>query len=697
MARISSNPIARASQAAVADIRAKYVGFEGGYDTTSDRLHAGPGLVAYGLNYEPRLVGGYRRTGGYERFDGRARPSDASYLGMTASTVWATSVGQVLTGQTSGATGVVAYINAASTWIAVTQVTGTFTLGEVLKNAGLAVVGTYVGDSEVYTSTTQNTILAAAADVYRAAIGKVPGTQVRGICELNGTVYAWSDVSAAGAIYKSSASGWTAVPLYYELSFTGGSVQPAEGSTITQGAVTATVKRVVLESGAWTGGTAAGRYIVTAPAGGSFIANTAFSTAGAGGTPAAGASPYLGTQITLLANGDYAFDTGVFAGSVKRIYGCDGVNREFEFDGDVLVPLNTGMGSTRASCVCVHAKQLFLAYKHAVQHSAIGFPYQWTALAGAAEIGTSATVTNMLSTGGSQTAAALMIFTVQGVFVLYGTSDANYVLTNLSQETGADKFSAQSLSTAVSTSRNGIRISSSTQRFDNFSYDLASQRVDGYTKARIVTCSLLQRSRSLYRIFFNDGTGLVGVPKGSPAPGTPVSVIQWMPFAYNFQVRKCWRSEVNGVERMFASGDTGYVYELDVGRSFDGAAITAFLFMHPFTDDSPWQRKTFRQVDLEASGESPFTVTADFDYDYGDPDELVTPTRALMSSDVTSLYDVASWDTAYWDGSNATRLRFKSKGGGVAMGLRFYSSSASELPHTLLGASIYFTPRRQMR
>jgi hypothetical protein len=58
------------------------------------------------------------------------------------------------------------------------------------------------------------------------------------------------------------------------LTFTNGSAEYAAGSTITQGIVSATVKRVVLSSGDWTLGTAAGDLIIT-PGTGDFVAGAA--------------------------------------------------------------------------------------------------------------------------------------------------------------------------------------------------------------------------------------------------------------------------------------------------------------------------------------------------------------------------------------------------------------------------------------
>ena len=49
-------------------------------------------------------------------------------------------------------------------------------------------------------------------------------------------------------------------------------------ATVTQGAVTAIVNRVMTQSGAWLGATAVGQFVITNPAGGNFAAGAATLT-----------------------------------------------------------------------------------------------------------------------------------------------------------------------------------------------------------------------------------------------------------------------------------------------------------------------------------------------------------------------------------------------------------------------------------
>lgn len=83
-----------------------YFPLQGGEDLLSPPLTVKPGRLLYSLNYECDASGRYRRIAGFERLDGRAAPSDASYTqvcfenGDTAPTV-----GDTIRGVTSGASG----------------------------------------------------------------------------------------------------------------------------------------------------------------------------------------------------------------------------------------------------------------------------------------------------------------------------------------------------------------------------------------------------------------------------------------------------------------------------------------------------------------------------------------------------------------------------------------------------------------
>ena len=78
------------------------VQFVGGLDQVTPTLHLKPGVPHEALNMECNVLGGFSRIGGYERFDGRTKPSTSTYSIVQVEAMLVTPVvGQILTGNTT--------------------------------------------------------------------------------------------------------------------------------------------------------------------------------------------------------------------------------------------------------------------------------------------------------------------------------------------------------------------------------------------------------------------------------------------------------------------------------------------------------------------------------------------------------------------------------------------------------------------
>ncbi len=669
-------------------LKTQYFPLTGGLDAESAQLTLRPGTVIGAINYESSALEGYERVGGFERFDGRPRPSDAAYKAMRAATVFTgVALGNTVTGVTSAATGRVIAVRTTSQ-IVVTRVTGTFVVGETL-NVGGSPIGVYAGDASDIDGFDDNDFMALAAESYRADIATVPGSgPIRGIENLNGTVYAWRSNAGATALvtWKATSSGWTLVPLYYELAFTAGSgTAPAEGANITKGAVSAIVKRVVVQSGTWAAGTAAGRFIISAPSGGAFTAG-AF-TAGVTAT-ASGAE----TVIAMLPGGRLETVVYNFTGraGAQRIYGCDGINRGFEFDGDVLVPVATGMTVDKPSHVTVHKAHLFFSFEGSVQHSGIAEPYRWSVVVGAGEIGVGDIVTGFHVLPGEGDAAALMVFAAERTWVLYGSSSADWKFTNFAEDVGAQAWSIQALGTPIVFDTLGVALVTPTQAFGNFQRLPLSARIQRLLKARTVVSSVVNRADKRMRLFFATGDCL----SITPIPTKDGTALAFMPINYGKVVRCTCDAVISGEHRNFFGSDDGYVYEADRGRSFDGAEITAFLKLAFNHVKSPMEKKRFRRCDLESKNRSACMLQIQGEYSLGNPQIGLTDIAAIDLLADGAYYSLSDYGDSYYSVPSNTLSKIRLDGVGTDLGLHIVSRSAKELPHTLQSTSIVYTPRR---
>lgn len=264
--------------------QSKYYPFDGGLDVVTPALSVDPGFALAMVNYEPFFNGGYRRIDGYERLDGRLKPSAAAFLGVPLSNgtgilfvvnSTGTFTGLPGTGLTSGATcqvvsavGVLGSSTAiiggtstvqvlGTTWLALTRVVGTFTNGEQILVGTTTSTGTFMttpsinyapsgtgSDFYMYSSE----FLASAQHYYRLQIQPVPGTgNIQGAWQNGTNIYAIRAIGTASALmYRSTANGWSAAGINYAtcLYYSGllNSVQSAQfnGSVDTSGILNVT-------------------------------------------------------------------------------------------------------------------------------------------------------------------------------------------------------------------------------------------------------------------------------------------------------------------------------------------------------------------------------------------------------------------------------------------------------------------------
>lgn len=679
-----------------AKIDQEMIRFFGGFDTETPPLSLQSGFCKNApQNIECGAMGGYSTVLGYERYDGRSSPAAAIAYVIDITLTGTIAVGDTVTGVTSAATGVVIAVP-DSTHIVITKMTGTFVSGEVLNVAAAPQATT---TSVVHGATTA--ILRAqyanlSADSYRADIAAPTGSgSSLGGIRFGGVTYTWRNNAGGTAanIWKSSSSGWVQVTLYNEISFTAGAVAtPAEGATLTQGGVTATLKRVVLTSGTFAGGSAAGRFIITNPAGGNFAAGAATLTGGVTCTLSA-----IQTAITLLPDGAYKFIVGNFGGAITttRIYGVDGVNRGFEFDGTVLVPISTGMAADTPNKIHIHKQHLFFSFLSSVQHSGPTTPYVWSVVLGAAEIGMGDTVTGFQSQPGSESVGALAIFTRNRLAILYGTGVANWNLITYRNELGAYADSIQDIGKTLFLDDQGITDLTTSQSFGNFSHASQSARIKTWINAKRtrVIASCVSRDKSQYRLFFSDGYVLFF---------TFTKLGGMMPIKLAHAATWAWSSEESdGTEMIFFGSTNGMVYQMEKGTSFDGDAIEYWMDLAWDFLKSPRVLKRYRRCALEVAGNGYAEFNFNFSLGYG----ATTTAQPVQQSEAVSFssgsFDDAAlmWDQVglVWDGQTLAPTAVDMGGEAENVSLSIRGSSDYHESVKFSGALIDYSPRRYMR
>lgn len=678
----------------------RHFGLGGGLDLVTPGIVKNPGGLIGAVNYEA-TNNGYRRIDGFERFDGRPKPSEAQYwvLGFDAGTTEPT-VGQTITGGTSGATGIliVAPIVESGDWgandaagtLVLTQVTGTFQDDEALT--GVATANGAASIEGATNDADNQTYLQAAIEYARDQISAVPGSgPIRGVWVYKGDTYAIRDnVSAtAGVLHKATASGWAAQDLGRFIAFDAGTTEFVEGETLTGGTsgATATIARVARRQGAWDG-TAIGILVLTGVTG-TFQNNEAL-------TSASGAATANGADFAnaLEPGGRYHFVNHNFFGAsnLERMYAAGGVGRAFEWDGSVFVPIVTGMETDEPIFVAVNHNHLFLAFPGgSAQHSGIGDPYAWSPVLGAAEIGIGEEITGFVQ----DYAGILVILGRNKIAILYGNDASNWRLDPFAEDAGAVAWTAEKIGTPIFLDDRGLRSLPTSDAYGDFRMGTLTERVEPLLKAKQrngiePVAATRVRAKDQYRLFWDDGTG-ISVYLGRREP-------EIITFNLGLEVTSICSSEnVSGDEVLFFASDNGFVYQLDAGTSFDGEDIEAFIRM-PFNHvGSPTYDKRWHKVTLETDATAAVTLGLIAEFSYADPDTPPSQELDFSLQGGGGFWDDALWNEFFWSSPVSGLAESNLNGIGTNVSVGVLSKTATEQPHTIHGLILHYTMRRLRR
>jgi hypothetical protein len=669
--------------------------FGGGLDFMTPAMITPVGSLRFSQNYEIALTGGYRRVDGYERFDGRQRPSDATYYVLAFHTggVSLTS-GATVSGGTSGATGLLLIdaVVASGSWAG--DATGYLVLksstGVWVNNEAIRVGGVF----HAYVSGSNGAVLRGApspaldALYYQAAITSargliagVPGSgPVRGVWVFQGVVYAFRNNTAgtAGNMWKSTAAGWVSVVLGTRIGFTSGSGSVTIGQTLTNTTTgkTGIIVAIQITSGDFTTGNASGTVYLKSTSG--------TFTSGVTNTPTGAmlvATPH--SNNTLVAGGLYRFINYNFtghAGGVK-MYGCNGVGWGFQYDGSGFAFIRTGMTNDVPIFLAGHKHHLFFAFAQgSLQHSALGDPLSWEPLLGAGEIGTGGTITGLEVSQG-----VLVIFNRDAVYILYGTSSGDWSLVTHSADSGAIPNTLQLMGQPVFLSDRGLLTLEASQTYGDFQISAVSHKIHSLINAAkdSVISSMRVREKNQYRMFFSTGAGIIASLVGGSW--------QFTQLFYPHSVECTCSGETAGTERLFFGSTDGFIYEMDRGTSFDGQTIEAFLQVANTDLGISGRNKRFHQLQIETDAPNGATLSFAPDFAYSDPDLPVVASEGLFIRSGGGFWDVDTWDSFNWSEPTVGIATGYLSGIGRNFGVFFYSTTATERPHTLQGMTLTFS------
>jgi len=675
------------------------VSLSGGFDQLTSAYALPPGSLRDCINFACLPVGGYYRIPGYERHDGRPSPSKASFLTLDVTM----NPGEPLppvgsVGAFGNVQGTVCYVDPFGKFVGLTKTittfASTFIPGPI--DIGGGTIGQATGYHTQLTLRDTAIIKAAAANIYRADIHQVPGSgPIRGVLYFKDVAYAFRDNAGgtAGAIYRASATGWQLVPLGHTVAFDGAGDLPKTGDTLTQSGVTAIVQRTIITEGDPTANTAKGYLVISNLSGGSFAA-------GAATFPTAQTINLTGTQseINRLPGGRCTFSIGNFFAQddTQYAYGADGVNDGFEFDGDTYTPIPVvGVpNNAKPKYAQVHSNHLFFGIGSSLIHSALGNPYNFEVINGAGEIGTGGNITGLLVQVGDQSGGALMVFARNSMWVLYGTSAADWKFVNYNVGVGAWDYTAQNLFDAFTLDDRGITSMKQSLNYGNFDPATLTHNIQPFIGLNrgLAVCSGVSRSNSQYRVFFNNGYGVYTTLSPAGLVGHGVVLFPDIPVCMSDA-----ESNAGVSVELFGTAD-GYVMWNDVGTSFDGKPISAFLNTNINAVKSPRLRKRFRRTVLELYGQAYVEMQVGYSFEWAS--EKILPHAfedGAINFSSMPFWDSMIWDAFFWDGRSNDVVSVELNGTGENMQMMILLDSDFIEQFAIKSAIFHYTHRRAIR
>lgn len=668
----------------------------GGLNLSASPLEVWPGALRDSRNYFESTKGGYERIAGYERFDGKARPSDATYYKLSFDS-WDTHVTDITAASTiTVASSLTFYILAIDTSVSDTLIAyGTALVGTIadpyvsLDWDGVSSL-TSIVERGASTDALDETYIEATWNHYRNLIGQVGGTSTApaGVLQINDSVVVFkNDSSSNPEVYYASSTGWTAgrIGRVVEItSYTADSILPNETINSATHRVAAVCK--------WYDPTTlipdpAKAWLVVIP-------TTALNDPPTGSNTASGGATF--TIASVIQPID-AF--GTYIESVNHnflshpdslsSFLCDGTNLAMMYSPQyhTLLPISTNfnvLADQKATHLAVHNEKLmFSTGSGTFNISEPGSPFNYAGAYGAANIGVGDFITAMKSADSEH----MIVYTKKGARKLTGTDNTNWAFYDAASNVGSQPRGVQKLDDIYSLSTRGVGSLIRTETSGGYSGGSVSTHVqeriaDLGTK---LACSTTLTTKEQIRWYFSDNTFLML----TVLPTADGMVYSYGIAEYDDRPVKNVSTEVwtDGRERTFFTSDTGYVYEADVGSNFDGGKVYSYLELHSNHLRTPGNNKSFKKIFFEAEGTNPVTLTLEYKTNYG---AKVYEARNFTFEGGRYIYDEGLWDQARFDQAGRNRGSSTLKGIGFSIGFVLDNDSKHVLPYKVTGYTIDF-------
>tara|TARA_R110000737_G_scaffold352867_1_gene400739 strand:+ start:3191 stop:5191 length:2001 start_codon:yes stop_codon:yes gene_type:complete len=639
--------------------------FTGGLVTNLSRLQQGikmPGSARELVNFEPSIKGGYRRINGYSKYSLSPVPSHGSPLvqgsGQTGTTLL---LANTFTELTAGGT------------FTIDGVAGTYTIDV----AGITFDSTYNQNTITFTPALDS----SPADKAAVTMGNLD-SNIEGLHYFYESLTDTGGVLALrqGVLWYSTGGVWAEVnaPYYGPVLVAGGAQtgvtvaldafssdtyapQPGDTFKIAGIELVYTVLAIpTVTSGAST--------LSIYPALDSSPADNAVVTF-------LGKSSTGGTKARFV---DFAFD-----GTEKTVM-VDGVNYPLAGNTTVgVIRLNKTIDLIGATTVDSFANHLFFGVGNKLVFSAPFDETDYLIANGAGTILVQGKITGLQNFRDK-----LIVFTNSRIYQVTGSSVTDFRLDEIVGDLGcSEPDSIQEVAgDLLFLGPDGLRFVGATARIGDFNLSLASATIqDNLNKFRAdyaSLCSVTIRDKSQYRIFgFNSGDTAAFSEGylGTQFVGQEQSNFQWGKTEGLKAYRASSAHTINN-EIIVFSGETGYVYLMESGNTFDGVSIPAKFYTPYIPINDPRIRKTLYKATTYYDPEGTMEGTLTFTYDFNAPSKIQPDFQALAGGGTFAIYGTATFGTDAFGGEPDTVLTVNPTGSFFTVSLEYDFNAEDTIP-----------------
>ena len=319
-------------------------------------------------------------------------------------------------------------------------------------------------------------------------------------------------------------------------------------------------------------------------------------------------------------------------------------------------------------------------------------PYSWTVLTGASELATGQTITGLVTEVGDAQSGAMLVLTEDKAFVLYGNDTSDFNLVEHSPNSGGRAYTAQNLGITHYLNARGITQIIASQAFGNFQIAVLSNDIQTLIdqKFGLELASCVLKSSNQYRLFFSDGTGIIGkVVQGQ----TSATLKNYMPFDYGTdKVMNTVYSATgsDGIERVFGAATDGYIYEIERGTSLDGDAMPFHIMTHFNNSKSLRVRKNYHRTVVQLEAEGFAEMQLGYSLSYG---KSGIPQTLQQDADVIgggSFWNQITDYAQVWGSPYVQEINFKTPGNGDSISIVVAGSSSKSTRFTLQTCIPYY-------